>query len=148
SRQCHPARCGTVVEPAVLAVAGGDHGAGDQRDGVPRRPRYVGDQTRPRRQRLGPDDRGSRRHARPPRLGHLRRPNLLSPHPLLVGGVIGQAPGGKKTRVPTSRLSRGGASAGEVGSSKPVWAEKRCAPLSAESKQRISTTSSACIFGK
>jgi Luciferase-like monooxygenase len=36
--------------------------------------------------------------------------------------------GGKKTRARTSRLSRGGASGGEVGSSKPVWPENRAAP--------------------
>src|SRR5438132_12033481 len=109
-----------MVDYTVLAVASGDHGAGRQSDGLLRRARDVGDQTRPRDQGLGTDDRGPWRHARPPRLGRLRSADLLSPHPVLVDRVIGHAPGGKKTRVRTSRLSRGGASAGEVGSSKPV----------------------------
>jgi hypothetical protein len=60
----------------------------------------------------------------------------------------GHAPGGKKTTVRTSMLSRGGALAGVSGSSKPVCAENRCGPVSAESKQRISTASSGSIFGK
>ena len=44
----------------------------------------------------------------------------------------GYSYGGKKTRVRTSMLSRGGAPGGEVGSSKPVWAENRAAPWRAE----------------
>jgi hypothetical protein len=45
-------------------------------------------------------------------------------------------------------LSRGGASGGELGSSKPVWAENRAAPLRAESKQRINTGSHEALFAQ
>ena len=68
-------------------VAGGAAGAGHHPDGLLRRPRDVGDQARPRRQGLGPDDRGPRRHARPPRLGGVRRADLLPPDPLLVDAL-------------------------------------------------------------
>ena len=46
------------------------------------------------------------------------------------------------------RPVRGRAWGGEVGSTKPVWAENRAAPSRAESKRRINTGSSACILGK
>jgi hypothetical protein len=39
---------------------------------------------------LGLDDRRPRRHARSARLGHFRRPGILSPDPLLVVGMAGQ----------------------------------------------------------
>ena len=54
----------------------------------------------------------------------------------------------KNTRARVSMLSRGGASGGVVGSSNAPCAENRAAPSRAELKQRISTTSSASIFGK
>ena len=56
--------------------------------------------------------------------------------------------GSKNSSARVSMLSRGGASAGVVGSSKPVCSENRARPSVAESKHLISTASSARIFGK
>ena len=53
------------------------------------------------------------------------------PRPRAEAG--GYASGGKNTRVRISMLSRGGALAGTVGSSKAVWAVKRARPSSLES---------------
>ena len=60
--------------------------------------------------------------------GHDDRVVVMAAH--LATGYV---PGGKKTSMRTSRLSRGGAPGGVVGSSKPVWAEKRAAPERLES---------------
>src|SRR6185312_5341203 len=83
-------------------------------------------------------------HPDPPRRGLERDP---------VAGVLGKArgaghAGGKNTTIRTSMLSRGGAFAGVCGSVKPPCAENRAGPERAESKQRISTYSSAVILGK
>ena len=80
----------TVVDHAIQPVAGRADGVRDLRDGLLRRPRDVGDQARPWHQGLGPHDRGTRRHARPPRFGSLRRTDLLPPHALLVDVKWGQ----------------------------------------------------------
>ena len=58
-----------------------------QPDGFLRWAGDVGDQARPRRQGLGPADRGPWRHARPARFGHLRGADLLPSDALLVDGV-------------------------------------------------------------
>ena len=63
----------------------GAHRARRLPDGILRRPRDVGDEARSRRKGLGHDDRRPRRHARPPRLGHLRGARVLPHRPLLVG---------------------------------------------------------------
>ena len=68
-------------------VAGRAHVARHHGDGLLRRARDVGDQARPRRQGLGSPHRGPRRDARPPRLGRVRRADLLPPHALLLGRV-------------------------------------------------------------
>ncbi len=80
------------------SVAGRADGVRDHRDGLLRRPRDVGDQARPRRQGLGPHDRGPRRDARPSRLRRLRRPDLLPPHAVLVGVGSGLAIRARKSR--------------------------------------------------
>ena len=57
-------------------------------DGLPRRARHVGDQTRPGRKGLGRDDRRPRRHPGPARFGHLRRADFLPPDAVFLRRVM------------------------------------------------------------
>ena len=56
------ARHGALVDHAVQTVAGGGDVGGGCADGLFRRPGHVGDQARPRRERLRGDDSGARGH--------------------------------------------------------------------------------------
>ena len=62
--------------------------------------------------------------------------------------VHGQAFGGKNTRVRTSMLSLGGASAGASGFSNEVWNDSLARPSLALSWTRIRITSSGCCSEK
>jgi phosphatidate cytidylyltransferase len=82
SGERHADRRRDVVDHTLHAPSVCWHGIGYRADGLPRRPRALGGQTKSRGQRLGLDDRGTWRRDGPDGFGQLRSTDILSCDPL------------------------------------------------------------------